>query len=493
MDTTALIIVAIAVTGFWYAIIVLVALATRQREPAPGAPTMQLGAEPPAIVNLLVTRAHPTSAAADATLLDLAARRILELHQPSLNPADLLIRVREPAPTGLTSYEQRLFDRFASWAGDRFVPLSQAAARYADGGPTWFAAMRTEVVADAQARGLVVQRRPGSWVVFLCMVVGGILACLGALPFVPSDPHPSGGRAAIGNTALVGGLCAVPFITVVLLIIAVAHLRRLRITDAGLAAAGHWLGVAAWLAAHDNLADLPPAAVTVWDRYLSYGVALGVNPAAESALDLATGRTAAFTSFNGGTVRTIVAHYPRNPFAYTQAGARAVWSLLVSVLWIAFWSFVPGLSGWPDTVRVPVLAACGLLTIRTAYRLVMSVLAALAPITVTGPVLAAHAWRPNASATMRWIQLVVDDGRHSRTRPWLIRDDRGRDINPGDVVSMRAQRWTHYVLRADVIRKHHASGGAASAGSASAGSASDGSTASDAGMTISGSGTPTTS
>jgi hypothetical protein len=55
---------------------------------------------------LLVTRCGLSPDAADATLLDLAARRILELHQPGEDPADLLVRVRVPAPEGLTSHER---------------------------------------------------------------------------------------------------------------------------------------------------------------------------------------------------------------------------------------------------------------------------------------------------------------------------------------------------------------------------------------------------
>src|SRR5437660_1692390 len=108
----SLTLLALAGTGVllagWYALILGYALATRPRDLPAGPPTMDLGAEPPAIVNLLVTRCELNPDAADATLLDLAARRILELHQPDPDPADLLVRVRVPAPDGLTSYERRV-------------------------------------------------------------------------------------------------------------------------------------------------------------------------------------------------------------------------------------------------------------------------------------------------------------------------------------------------------------------------------------------------
>ena len=55
-------------------------------------------------------------------------------------------------------------------------------------------------------------------------------------------------------------------------------------TEEGRAATAHWLGVRRFLAEQDNLDDLPPAAVAVWDRYLAYGAALGESPAAVHGL-----------------------------------------------------------------------------------------------------------------------------------------------------------------------------------------------------------------
>jgi hypothetical protein len=59
-----------------------------------------------------------------------------------------------------------------------------------------------------------------------------------------------------------------------------------RDTAAGRAVAARWLGVRDWLAAHESFADPPPAAVTVWDRYLPYGAALGVTRVAGQVIDL---------------------------------------------------------------------------------------------------------------------------------------------------------------------------------------------------------------
>jgi predicted membrane protein DUF2207 len=56
------------------------------------------------------------------------------------------------------------------------------------------------------------------------------------------------------------------------------------LTPEGRAAAAHWLGVRRFLDEQDNLDDLPPGAVAVWDRYLAYGAALGQSGAAVKGL-----------------------------------------------------------------------------------------------------------------------------------------------------------------------------------------------------------------
>src|SRR5205085_10376830 len=61
---------------------------------------------------------------------------------------------------------------------------------------------------------------------------------------------------------------------------------RWQLTPAGRARAAHWLGVRDWLRGFPTFADLPPAAVAVWDRYLAYGAALDATPATSATIDL---------------------------------------------------------------------------------------------------------------------------------------------------------------------------------------------------------------
>jgi hypothetical protein len=430
--------------AIWYAAVLAYALATRPRTLPPGPATSEFGPEPPAVVNLLVTRCRLTAEAADATLLDLAARRVVELHQPGADPADLLVRLRGPVPDDLAPYERRVLDRVRDIAGDRLTPLREIHQRYADGGPRWLQHLRAEVIADARSRGLVRHRLANPLITVLTVVVALLVACWGVVPLAPED----GGAATFG--VIVGAGVATLITAMILLMILVLHLRAPAHTAAGRAVGSRWLGFGRWLAGYESLADLPPAAVALWDRYLAYGVALGVNPVAERALDLRVGRTVTVLSRATGQPRPVRVRYPRDPLAYTQSGVRLVFSLGVLAAWAAFWVYgAPRLGGWPDPLRWLAYAAGVAFPIRALYKVVRAGADKLAPATVTGQVLGIHPYQIGRDGTAMFTQLVVDDGRSGTLRPWLVRADRATEVRAGDVVRLRAQPWSGYVLTLD--------------------------------------------
>src|SRR6478609_5543499 len=82
-------------------------LAPRLRRVRGGPPTTELRDEPPAVVNLLVNQLADAPQAASATLLDLAARRILEIHQIADEPSHTLVRVAGVAlPADAPAFER---------------------------------------------------------------------------------------------------------------------------------------------------------------------------------------------------------------------------------------------------------------------------------------------------------------------------------------------------------------------------------------------------
>ena len=70
-------------------------LATRPVRPSAGPATPDLGGEPPAVVNLLANRWRLNEDAAESTLLDLAAKRLIELRQPANDPMHTTIHIRQ--------------------------------------------------------------------------------------------------------------------------------------------------------------------------------------------------------------------------------------------------------------------------------------------------------------------------------------------------------------------------------------------------------------
>jgi len=83
-----------------------------------GPPTIDLRDEPPAVVNLLVNQLVDAPQAASATLLDLAARRILEIHQVADEPSQTLVRLAmAPLPADAPAFERRVYERVERLAG----------------------------------------------------------------------------------------------------------------------------------------------------------------------------------------------------------------------------------------------------------------------------------------------------------------------------------------------------------------------------------------
>jgi hypothetical protein len=217
---------------------------------APDAPTIELGTEPPAVVSLLVEHGKISRAAVWATVLDLAARGVVTLHQPANDPSGTVLMDVRPGVGGLAPYEQRVLTELQ--AHGRRPRLTEMAFLQPSGMRRWHRQFQREVCADAKERGLT-------------FVDTSILTKAIAATFVPCTV----GGFAIG----LGGLMVIVYVVAT---IVVGERTRVWLSAQGRDVLARWLGVRGWLTAHEVFADLPPAAVAVWGRYLAYGVATGV-------------------------------------------------------------------------------------------------------------------------------------------------------------------------------------------------------------------------
>lgn len=425
-------------------------LATRPVRPPAAPATPDLGEEPPAVVNLLANRWRLNEDAAEATLLDLAARRLIELRQPANDPMQTTVHVRETPVPDLQPYEDRVLSRVRGLAVNGVIPVTALTFRDQSQAKSWNKRLRREVVADARARGLS-QRRFSGGIVAGLVTVAAISASGLALAVLRSELRAEDGDAGAGFGAWM-------FSFLILALIASSQ-RGERDTMAGRAAAARWLGVRNWLRGHEEFADLPPAAVTVWDRYLPYGAALGVTHTASAVLDLGMGDRRLVWSSYGDQWRRVRVRYPRFWSRYGQTAPSLVVPALLSVLaggLLIRFRDLPSELDFADLGTVALAVGVPLVA-RGGYRAVRALVDLATTRRITGQVLWVEVWRTKSQGEDRpripWLHyLAVDDGQKDRTTAWgLPHEGAGLPCRDGDTVMVRVRPWSRRVVTLTVV------------------------------------------
>jgi hypothetical protein len=422
---------------------------------------------PPAVVSLLANRWRLNEDAAEATLLDLAARRWIELRQPGNDPNHTTVHVL-PAPTSgpastsagrlgaipLTPYDEQVLAHVRSQAVQDVVPVTALTFRDQGQAGHWTQRLHSSVIEDARARGLTRRRFSPGLVTLLsaAAVLPSVLVALAAMSF---RTDPSDG---FGDQLQIGAVAGV-IVFVVLSGLAGRPLGE-RDTPLGREVAARWLGLRTFLRNDEAFAELPPAAVAVWDRYLSYGDALGVTRVCSALLDLGMGDRKRVWSSLGGWHRVRV-RYPRVWGRYgataLRVGLGAFATLAVGVLFAKLFGtqgFHFPSNGHRLVGDLPLLIAL-YLVIRGLYRLARLGLDLAAPQTVSGEVLWVELWKQTAakedSPSVPLVHyLAVDDGKADRTTAWALPSawsERGR---AGDGVTMVVRPWTRRVVELTV-------------------------------------------
>ncbi|MGI5244273.1 DUF2207 family protein [Dactylosporangium sp. CA-139066] len=437
--------------AFWGAL-----LFTRPRPVAAPAPTQEFGGpESPAVVSLITGRWELTVDAAESTLIDLAARKILEFRQPGNDPLQTTVHVRQDRPSGLNAYESMILERVRSLAVGGMVPLTALTFRDAEQAKGWTRRLDAAIVADARSRGLSRRRFSPAVVAALVLVaalpslaLGLAIALYTARNGVPSDSgdSDSSGGYVFAVIATIIMWCALGGVA--------GKARGERDTPEGRAAAARWLGLKAFLRAHESFADLPPAAVAVWDRYLSYGDAVGATRVCAAVIDLGMGNRRKVWSSFGGTGPShwhrVRVTYPSLFPRYGQKPARLIVKALAAVALTVLLVRANDIA--VSLGRTDVLRALVMLTLLYGgYTLIGTVVDLLTPVTLTGEVLWTQTWKTRSQgedspAIPVLDYLAVDDGTADRTTAWACPTDLARGAPPGAVVTITARRWTRRVL-----------------------------------------------
>jgi hypothetical protein len=381
----------------------IVALLRRPETPKPGPPTLDLGPEPPAIVNFLANGFRVTRDAVPATLLDLAARNALDLEHRG--PDQFVCRLR-PDPGGLTPYEEQVMRVLRDNQRDGIVPPGALTTGTSDEASKWWTEFKKAVMADSQQRGL---SRPlldkkvstrlfvASWIPSL--FVGLVFSSWGW-----------GLGWAAGAFLLLGY---------------VLSLHTQRETPAGLEAASRWLGVRTQLAQDAVFPTLPPVTVELWERHLSYGAALGVAHGAVEPLGMgAESDSHAWSSYGEGW-RPVHIVYPQyfgwgmHPLLallkYGLIGAGAALAIYLLAAPVA-----DNVSGRRGVLLVVLLIVLPIVVAVVSLSTILRALSDLfgSPAERTGPVLRL---RKRGDDDNHKYFVAVDDGRSPKIRAWPVK------------------------------------------------------------------------
>jgi hypothetical protein len=452
----------------WFVVLGLVMLATRPLPVTPGPATQDLqGDEPPAVVSVLANDWSVTEDAAEATLLDLAARGYLEIRQPDADPRHTTVHVTADnaqaaasaaarqarvlrsggGPVELTDYERQVLDHVSRIAVGGVVPLTALTFRDQGTAANWAARFESAVLTDARRRGLI-RRRVPAWIATLM----GALAAVPGLAFswtVWELEHRSDARS------LLTGL-----IPMVLLSSHVGRPRGNRGTPKGRQIAAGWLGLRKYLEVDKAFGELPPSAVAVWDRYLAYGDALGVTHVSSAVIDLGMANRKRVWSSFGGHWHQVQVRYPMARARYGTTALRLIVTSLICMLagygilrLFGVASFGSINDRW-DAVLLLLPISGGALVLLGGYRLLRTLVDLLAPRTLHGEVLWVAVWRSQQkdNSSFPYVHyLAVDDGSSDRTTAWALPESVTRGFGPGDVVELTVRPWSRRVTAVSVL------------------------------------------
>ncbi len=150
--------------------------------------------------------------------------------------------------------------------------------------------------------------------------------------------------------------------------------------------------------AHPAFADLPPASVAVWDRYLGYGAALGVTRVSSAVIDLGMGdRTRVWSSY-GGTWHRVRVRYPTFGLRYGRPVPFLVLKILITgaLGYVFTWfgtALFEGHEGIAALVFTILLVLGVSLLVQAFYQVVRTITDLVARASRTGEVLWKQVWR----------------------------------------------------------------------------------------------------
>jgi len=383
-------------------------------KPPIGLLKLVLGPESPAVANFLVNGFDVTDEAAAATLLDLAARNLIDVEQRG--PDVFFARVRPSNDFELTAYERRVLAVVERRSKKDAVPVKALTTGTELASKEWRQAFRAEVVADAQARGLSHEALDSRAFGVLALTFGIPASCI---------------------WAAWGILPALVAVTVAAALLGWLYTRHpQRETPDGLDAASRWLGVRAALATNPVFDTHSPLTVELWDRLLAYGAALGVARGASGPLPLRAEADTVEWRNDGGRWREITISYPKlwPPGWGAEPGSAFAVGLVAAGFggYLLYRSGVAQLESGPSGWLV-LLVAGAAVVVGVAVVIVAAADWATA-VEVTGPILRLREFGGDDKPRY---YVAVDDGMSTAIKAFRVSKDQFEEFREGDVVTVR--------------------------------------------------------
>jgi len=460
LPPAAMFVLAVLATLAWLVMLARVALATRTRPVVSIGPRSDFGPETPAVVDLVTGdwRLCRTEAAS-ATLLDLAARRVLNIEE--IGPQLSLVRLRRNVEIAeLRPYERMVLEHVTALAVDGVVATGALAegARHLD---RWWKRFHREVIAESRQLGLSQprwSRKQTTMLTFATALPGTAVALwIFTLAFTPTHDADPVGAGVMAGLVLAGVLRML-----------LEKLNKEQGTDAGAVAAGRWLGVADHLAASGGFARRPAAAVTIWGRPLAYAAALGLAPVAVSSLPVskAARDTRAWSDY-GGMWHPVDVRYGGRGLARLFWGIRWTTAVQTAVVTAFFGCLLPYAALYLGMVflglRIELSSITAVLTIGVAVgaaQLGLALLDASSRATVEGQVVRCRQRERTdlrfSNSTVYWI--AIDDGRHQQVRAYATDVNTWQKVREGDIVRAvigRRLGWI-YQMQVQTPSRHRA-------------------------------------
>lgn len=456
----------------WLTLLGAIAISRRAPRVRPAPAGMDLPPEPPAIAGLLADDFRVPGETAPAIVLDLAARRVLELEE--VQPGRTVCRLRTRHDEALSPSEQRVLDTLRAKAIDGIVPAEALTTGQAHESTSWHRGLAKDVVTEAQHAGLTRDRWSratltasfvGAWVIgvllFLAYQIGGDVGFRkSGESFGGDDRLTTGGiGAGVGLFAIAIGVSVLS--------------RWLRSLDQlptpeGLTAASRVRGLAAHLREDGMLTELPPAAVAVRGRHFAYAAAFGVAPLAVALLPMGEEDDHRAWSRFGGRWRRVRVAYPRGwPPGW---GKHPAFAALLALFWGAIAalairglaaaadsdrpsSIAPDQWDWLEVASLIAMVPFLFVLLWSLWVLVCAVADLFQSHTVTGEIVRSRRrsqWFGSSSDNPKyWYYLGVDDGSAERVRAWRVRQGLWQGCRQGATVTAVITTRLRYVRSVD--------------------------------------------